>query len=423
MSVIRRLGACLTAATTLALGCRTMPSGVSNSPLAPPAPPLELTPTTASSLEPDYPSLPRIDATTIDPHNLVPVPGGYRDLTEEICRREAAARAPAARLLSSETATTCPTSPADQLRSELRVHLDLTARNQSAQQALESFFQLADAEGRGDLLRSLIRVLDPLRATAHKARAEGVRLPLDPDDLDRQRSVALGLLDQADLGAAVLDIDLKRRIGYPGRGNERLRPRGPFPVAAGPLDVEAAIQVALERRADLRMLRTLYLRMTPETLPAIREILQHQPEARGVLGTALARPATMRTALTQRLLGREAVELEAATLAELAVRRQQVLDLILDRERQAADDVRTAAAALAAQTRQVGLARWRVEHAERKAAEAAGQGPLVTLPAELEVIRARAEAVAAVMAWHQARVRLLAAQGLLVDEPVPPNGG
>ncbi|OWK36719.1 hypothetical protein [Fimbriiglobus ruber] len=78
--------------------------------------------------------------------------------------------------------------------------------------------------------------------------------------------------------------------------------------------------------------------------------------------------------------------------------------------------VHEAAAALDAQAKQVGLARWRADLLIKKAADAKGKGPLVELPAELEALRARAEVVAAVMTWRQARVRLDAAQGLLGGE-------
>jgi hypothetical protein len=108
--------------------------------------------------------------------------------------------------------------------------------------------------------------------------------------------------------------------------------------------------------------------------------------------------------------------LDAAALAELEVRRQQLFDLIAERERQAADEVRAAAVALNSQTTQVALARWRAEHLAAQVAEARPQGPLAELAAELEAYRARAEVVAAVTAWHRSRVKLLAAQGLLGEE-------
>ena len=85
--------------------------------------------------------------------------------------------------------------------------------------------------------------------------------------------------------------------------------------------------------------------------------------------------------------------LDAALAAEVTIRRQQLYDLIAERERQAADDVRAAAAAESAQAKQVALARWRAEQLLKKVTEAKAQGPLVVLPAELEAYRARADVV------------------------------
>src|SRR5438067_2123143 len=122
---------------------------------------------------------------------------------------------------------------------------------------------LAAAEGRGELMGSMLPVLDRLRETVRKARAEGVRVPLDPDDLDRQRASLLGLIGQADAGARALDIDLKRRIGVPGRAAERLRPVGEFGVTAGLIDADAAVRSALAARPDLLALRAVYLQLSP----------------------------------------------------------------------------------------------------------------------------------------------------------------
>ena len=64
----------------------------------------------------------------------------------------------------------------------------LELRNRSASDALERFFQLAEAEARTDLLRSAFSILDPLLAKAREAKTKNVRYPLDPADLERQRS-------------------------------------------------------------------------------------------------------------------------------------------------------------------------------------------------------------------------------------------
>jgi hypothetical protein len=417
MTTARRLGGWL-AAAVLAAGCHTPSSPPASPPPAVPLPP-ELPLVPPASFEPDYKTLPSLDPLAATADDVAPPPAGYRGLTEEVCRREAAARASAAGLFNQENRippridlrrTFKPA--ADTLLREVRVELAEEGRNRSAADALDEFYQLADAEGRGELMRATLPVLDRLRETVRKARAEGVRVPVDPDELDRQRASLLGLIAQADAGARALDIDLKRRVGAPGRVAERLRTVGDFGVWSGPIDLDAGVRLALEGRPDLQALREVYLQLSPDTLPVVRELVRGRLGPAGPVGDRIGGPL-VRPVLSLALAGARARRLDAAVLAELTVRRQQLYELIADRERQAADEVRAAAVALAGEATQVALARWRAEQLAKKAADAKDKGPLVELPAELESYRARAEVVAAVMSWHRARVKLAAAVGVL----------
>lgn len=399
---MRRLVATGLAAAVLAGGCRTPdPSPVAVDPPPASLPPPDFAVVPAGSLEPDLTALPRLDPAAVP---ITPSAVGRRGLTEAACAREAAARAPLAASLEHENrvpADGCP--PADGLLKQVRAHLAAEARNRAAGGALDEFYQLADADGRADVVREAVGVLDRLRATVKEGRAKGLRVPVEPDELDRQRAGLVALLSQADLGAALLDGELKRRLGVPFSTPERLRPVGPFPpVTAGPTDVTAAVKLALEKRPDLHALRSVYLGLTPETLEVAREAVRNPS---GLLTVNLPRSPA----------GRKPKPVPPELLAELGVRQQQLADLIADRERQAADQVRAACLTLDAQARQVGLARWRAETLARKAADAAKDGPLVELPARLEADRARADVVAAVMGYHQARVKLRAAQGVAAE--------
>jgi hypothetical protein len=358
----------------------------------------------------------------------VPPPSGFRALTEEVCRREAAAHAPLANLFLRENdlADEVPkgTAAADcvslvavsQLARDARTYLVADARNRNAGQALEEFYQLADADGRADLIRASGPVLDQLRATVADARAKGLRIPVEPDELDRQRANLITLLGQADLSARLIEVDLRRRIGLSGRVTERLRPQGTFAVTADPVDVDAAIQIALEKRADLRLLRATYFSLTPEALPTVRDILRAVTNGAPLNDRAAATLGVPVGPLARYLFNRKTGKgPDPAVIAELAVRREQLHELVGERERQVADQVRVLAATQAAAARAVGLARWRVEQLERKAEEAKKDGPIAELPARVEAYRSRADLVAAVMAWHQARVKLLTAQGVLGD--------
>ncbi len=419
----RAKGAVWFAAAVLAVaGCRSAPKPVPvpAPPIAPPVP--ELPQTRPTPVEPDYRTLPKSDPLG----KLPPPPNstGFRALTEEECRRAAVGHTSTANVLERESEV--PSQPAgrtrhckksdeqakidavDSLYRELRHHAADELRNRSAADALEQFYRLADAEGRGELLRAAVPVIDQLREAIAKARAAGVRVPVDPEEIDRQRATAVGVVTQADLGVELLNIDIKRRIGLPA-GGDRLWPSGSFAISETAIDTEAAVKVALENRPDLKFLRALFLGLTPDTLPTLREILR--TKATEIAARSGPAQAAAREILP--FLGRRGKDCDPNEATELEIRRQQVFELIQTQERAAADETRAAVATLVAQSKQVGLARWRADQANAKIAEAKKQGQFAELPAILEAQRARADVIAAVMAWHQSRVRLVAAQGLL----------
>ena len=384
----------LPAIVVLALaGCRT-PAPVT--PPAPPGspPPLELPLGTAPPFGVDGMPLPTVDAKQVKAESVAPGPGEVRPITEEQCRRESAARSSLAALTPIDQSKRCP---------GLRDYLVAADRNRVAAKALGEFYQLADAEGRAAIARDSLPILDELRAGVAAAKAQGVAVPLDAGDLDRQRATLLASLNQAELGANLLDIDLKRRAGVPGRISGRLRPTGPFPpVATAPADRDALVQTALETRGDLRLLRAAAIDLSPETLPDVRALLKESN----------ADPLPLRIAKKQACRAGVADSPEEIA-AEMAVRRAQLMELISQRERQAADEVRAAALGIDAQVTQVALARWRVEALQAKLNAGPDAGPLARRVAELEIARARADLVVAVATYHQNRIKLLAAMGLL----------
>lgn len=370
-------------------GCRTP---APPPPLPPGSPPELILPLgDAAPFAVDPASLPRLDAKVASAESVAPAPSAVRAITEELCRREAAARSPLAALIPLGTEPSCPT---------LGDYLVAADRNRAAAAALDEFYQLADAEGRAAVARSSLPLLDELRAGVAKAKGQGVAVPIDAAELDQRRATLLSALGRAESGAAALDIDLKRRVGVSGRSAGRLRPVGPFPaVVKAAADRDALVQVALETRADLRLIRAAAIRLSPETLP----------DAEALLEPAEGDPPSVRIA--RRTLERSdaAEDLDAA----LPAVRARLAELAARRERRAADEVRAAAADLDSQVAQAALARWRFDAAEGDLATGPDAGPLARLASRLEVERARGELVAAVTSYHRARVKLLAAQGLL----------
>ena len=339
--------------------------------------------------------------------------------------RLAAANTSSANLLDEENRVpsefrNCET-PADRLRISIRNHTALELRNRSAADALERFFQLADVESRTDLLRKAFPALDPLLGKAKEAKEKGVRYPLDLVDLERQRSQLLSQLEQAEHGSRLLNLDLKRRLGLPyPPADERLWPSGDFAIDPTPTDPEEAVNAALADRPELRGLRELHAGLTPETLPDLRDYLK---AGSSLLG-ARAVPGLSLTTLGWKVL-RMKTKPSPATLAELEVRRKQLADLIADRERTTADEARAAAMTVNAQRIRATLARDRFRALEEKLADAVKKrkanqpgAELLEPQVRLEWLKAKAEVVAEVAAWHQARARLRAAMGWLAWEAV-----
>jgi hypothetical protein len=381
-------------------------------------PDAELTP-----LEPDYAKLPSLDPMTVARSSVKPPP--MRGITEVTCQRLASERANATNPLAQEDGvprvvfagrrqSPSPSGDGGELLREIRSFALAEGRNRAASEALSSFYQLADANGRSELVRLSLETLDEARKTALEAKLKGAIVDLG--ELDRERATTLAILGQADLGVKLLDLDLRRRLGITARSGELLRPTGEFSLTTEPVVVDSAIEVALQQRPDLQGLRTVYLKLSPDNLDDVREYLRGLPGTAGMLGLGPRLPLA-RQAMQRKMEQVGGVLAQAADL-EIAVRRQQLFLLIEERERAAADEVRAAAAALNEQTRQVALARWRSEQLMNRANDLRKEkGTLVGLPAMAESLRARGEVISAVMSWHQARVRFNAAQGLYAELP------
>jgi hypothetical protein len=349
----------------------------------------------------------------------------FRRLTESDCVLLAAANVSAANLLDEENRVPagreCDRKPQpDELRVSLRSHTALEMRNQAAAAALERFFQLADVEARTDLLRQAFPVVEELLAKARKAKAANVRFPVEPADLELQRSQLVSQLEQAEHGSRLLNLDLKRRLALPYQPEtEHLWPAGDLAIDPTPVEAEKAVGTALADRPELRGLRAAYLGLSPDSLPDVRDLLR---AASPLLGRG---PGAAPPRLLQLLLRRTPPP-DPAIPAELEVRRKQLADLIAGRERQVADETRAAALEMNAQVVRVGLARERLQIQEEKLADAvkkrdANQPGAEFLEPQVRAdwLKARAEVVAEVAAWHQARVRLRAAQGRFAWEAAP----
>lgn len=404
---------------SLAAGCHGPAVRLVPSPACPTAAPVaaELPAVTPNPIEPDPATLPVTDPAGIDAAQLFAAdPGSFRGLTEPHCRDLAAARSPAANLLDAEnaqpTVTTghhdCPSGSAGVER-EARAYAARDARNRAAADALDRYYQLADAEARTELLALGLQAFDRVRQESDKLRAAGLPVPT-ADELLRQRAKLLADADQAEAGIRLLNIDLKARMGLPTGGTDRLWPTGTFAINPAPTDTEAAVRFALGNRPDLLMLRTLCHGLSAETLPAARDQLRGAGGLPGGADLPAATPKLLRLLTPHRPDPRELAEQVAVDAA-----RKELCVLIAEREAQAAAEVRAAAVSRDSAARRVALARSRVDSWKAKLDDLKARGgkPAEVAQAEIEWYKARAELVGEVMAWHRARVKLGLATGKL----------
>lgn len=406
---------------SLLVGCHG-PSVVVSRPAARPSlepVEIELGAVAPTRIEPKLGNVPSLDAKTAEPARLFAADGSaFRGLDEPACLALAARQSPMGNLLDRENEKpsvfvqlnkkNCPDRTRDDLVRELRFLAATELRHRDAAEALDRFYQLADAEARTELLSTGLKSFDELRAVATRARAAGLPVP-DEDELTRQRARLLDEIEAAEAGIKLLNVELQTRLGLSVKGTERLWPTGSFEIEPDAVDAEDAVRIALETRADLKLLRTLYHGANAETLPIVGEHLKSVNAFAGTAAPPVPRPFA---ALQGNKL---ATKLKSAMTTEVELRKKQVFELTAEREKLAAAEVRTAAVQMASSARRVALAKGRAESWKAKVDKE--NKPLDRLPLELEWYKARAEVVQEVMTWHRWRAKYRSAQGTLIANP------
>lgn len=349
-------------------------------------------------------------------------PAQYRALTAADVRRLACAHAPGASLYRREAAAPHlrhhrPTvvSPAANLR---QLALQCTAReiqNRAVGSALETYYRLAEAEGKTDLLDESIAQLEIAVRETRDMLQQKLKPPVDVEVWSRQLHQAQGDRLKAQQAIEELNSQLRRMLGNTTL-SERDRIWNPeaYHVNDEPIDLEAAVALALSQRAELILWRSAIQTLSPQTIGVIEEVLQSShpligQKAGGPLGKSLQALAGSRQH------GRTQIEL----------RRQQLTEWLSQREAAIAEEVRQAVTSMRYHGRVVAIA-WQRERSHFQAVQDGRnrQQQGLTSFAELtqlnlEWLRARADVLQATLAWYIARVQVWQAQGLLADaEPM-----
>jgi hypothetical protein len=342
----------------------------------------------------------------------------YRAMTPGQCLCLAVAAAPAAQLQQQEiqlaSARSAP-SPAGSdcltaLRRDVLLYSSLEIQNQMAGSALEAFYHLAEAEGKADLLAQSLTELGNAQRETQQMVSRGLKPPVTADVWARQVLSAQGDAIQAQITIGKLNADLRGLTGLRDATDWRIWNPDAYQVTDTPVDVDAAIAEGLSSRPELLLLRRLIQDSSPATMSLVREVLK---SIHPLLGLT-ARPVVH--VLTQALA---IAGVEPAGGIEADTRRRQLSQYLCDREAAVADEIRQAAAAVRYRTQIVALASarersWADKTNEVRSRQQQGLASFAEVAStNLDWLKARADVIQEVMAWHIAWVKLRQAQGLL----------
>jgi hypothetical protein len=345
-------------------------------------------------------------------------PGGgqYVSLSAPDLQCLAAARSSLANLIEMEreilacTASGCRHHKGE---CEARMKDDLLAlraveeRNRSAGAALELYYRLAESEAGLDILQESQAGLDHALANIAELREQGIKVEVDEHALARRKIELADQQAEAELGREQSHGGLKLLLNLAAEDPTRIWPAADLAAVAEPLDVEAAVAMGLASRAELIILRCLIESLTVQTLPGARAALSQRDPSLG-------------TSVDLRKLHLLLAHTRGAS--ELPGRRAQLAQLLDERERTIAEEIRANAATMAARLRQAGLAQQivanrkaRVTELEKKR-ELGMATPFEIAAEKLEVTKAEGELMRKVVAWRIAQVKLRQSQGLLAAE-------
>ena len=281
-------------------------------------------------------------------------------------------------------------------------------RNESASQAMQAFYKLAEVRGNGPAAESSLAQLTHMQNDLRKVKEQGLKVTADRTALTRKQLDVQDQQQQLDLGDAQLSEQLRGLIGLNPGEPTRLVPQANLKLTVETIDADIAASIGLQTRADLAALRLLLSELDVQTLPVARSGLSQTDPALGV-------PAPPLGMLHKFFKGNTAA-------CELEIRCAQLTELLETREQQVASEIRLAVreietrlkqSAIAAET----LASWQQRHSDLKALREVGSAtPLEIQQAQLELTAAESVLLKQVIAVRLAQVKLKEAQGLLAAE-------
>jgi hypothetical protein len=281
-------------------------------------------------------------------------------------------------------------------------------RNLSASQGLQAFYKLAEVRGNGPAAESSLAQLGHMQDDLRKVKEQGLKVTADRTALSRKQLDLQDQQQQLDLGDAQLSEQLRGLIGLNPGEPTRLVPQADLTLTVETIDVDFAITVGLQTRADLAALRLLLSELDAQTLPAARSGLSQADPALGISPPAMG--------MLHKLFKSSTAD------CELEIRRAQLSELLETHEQQVASEIRLAVRELETRLKQGAIAAatrasWQQHHNDLKALREVGSAtPQEIQQAQLELTAAESVLLKHVIAARLAEVKLKEAQGLLAAE-------
>jgi outer membrane protein TolC len=340
----------------------------------------------------------------------------YRALSAEECLCLAVRNAEAANVLQAERRDRQHNSERQRFYETVTGFAEEEARNRRGAEALEAYYRLAEAEGRADIVREALTELQASIDRARDLQKRGIVGPEIVEAAQRRWAQSRGDQVELDVGIDQLNGQLKAtdNLALNVEPDYQIWPTDPLLVTGEDPDAGRCVAEGLARRADLNLLRALGGGLDARTLSVAIQALS---SVSALLGGPAGGCKWLKDCASDILPCLKNGAVETA--------RGQVNTLLQARERQAAQEIATAARLVAARRVEAGLTSLRAELAGRKVKDleerlSKGENVRTELTtARLDALKDRGDRVHAAANFMVARARLKQAMGLPAECPTP----
>jgi hypothetical protein len=304
----------------------------------------------------------------------------------------------------SEEDTPCQQETLRQILSFRESH----ERNQAADDALESFYSLAETQAALATIQHSLKNLDRVEQRVAELQQAEIAVPIDTTELARQRSELTD--QQIDLRLVQMQLNVKLRGHVGDGGDSPLWSVDDWTFTAGRLDLGEHVGNAMQYRADLGGLQWVAHEAAPDALHAMEKALSWMDPALGLSAEKLSLCSLI-----------HAGEPDCCRFTN---RRGQIQDLSASYGDVVSQQVQLAALNVEGKQRQVALAAERLKSWETR------EGVLeekqqINQASFFEVEEARAKRIeakgvflAAIIQWRASQAKLQAAEGRLGSQPL-----